>query len=454
MADLKPPLAATAPLSFTTILQMNLGFLGLQFSFGLQQSNMAPIYAYLGAGEAVMPLLWLAGPVTGLIVQPVVGALSDRTLSRHGRRSPYLLLGAFICSAALVAMPLSQSLLVAVMLLWILDAGNNITLDPYRAYVSDRLGAAQRSAGFLVQSAFTGLAQTLSYLTPSLLVWAGMSAAALDRNGVPAITRTAFFIGALLSLMTMLWSIRRVPELPVSGAGRAAAGRSPRSLRQTFRDLASAFAGMPPAMRQLALPMLFQWYAMFAYWQYVVFALADTLYGTRDPASPGFREAVLMNGQLGAFYNFIAFLAAFAMVPSARRWGERRLHAFAVLLSGLAMIAIPVTDDRLVLFGLMIGIGLGWGSLMGNPYAMLARAIPPDRTGVYMGLFNMFIVIPMLVESLTMPLVYGPLLGGDPGRVLMLAGLFMLIAAALTLRVPADGAPVRRFPAPPTQGQA
>ncbi len=210
-----PEIASKPRLSLGRIVQMNLGFLGLQFSFGLQQSNMGPIYSYLGADEAALPLLQLAGPITGLLVQPIVGALSDRSLSRLGRRTPYFLLGAVLCSVALLCMPYASSILMAASLLWILDAANNITMEPYRAYVSDRLDREQHATGFLVQSACTGIAQTLSYLSPTLLVALGMSRNALDANHIPAITRVSFAIGAVLSFSTIVWSIWRVPELPI-----------------------------------------------------------------------------------------------------------------------------------------------------------------------------------------------------------------------------------------------
>lgn len=201
-------------LSLLRIIEMNIGFFGLQFSFGLQQANMGPIYGFLGADEASMPLLWLAGPMTGLIIQPIVGAMSDRTNTRLGRRTPYFLIGAVICTLALFAMPYSATLWMAASLLWILDAGNNITMEPYRAYVADRLAPDQRSIGFLTQSAFTGLAQTLSYLAPSLLT-AFVARDVLDANGIPVIVRIAFVIGAILSLSTILWSVLRVRELPL-----------------------------------------------------------------------------------------------------------------------------------------------------------------------------------------------------------------------------------------------
>jgi maltose/moltooligosaccharide transporter len=203
---------------------MNLGFLGLQFSFGLQQGNMAPIYSYLGAEEAALPILQLAGPVTGLLVQPIVGAMSDRTASRYGRRTPYFLIGALICSFGLLIMPFSPVLWFAAGLLWILDAANNMTMEPYRAYVSDRLDEKQHAQGYLTQSAFTGLAQTLSYLAPSILVWAGMNKDLVDGNNIPVITKISFLIGAVLSICTIAYSIWRVPELPLTPVQRQRSG--------------------------------------------------------------------------------------------------------------------------------------------------------------------------------------------------------------------------------------
>jgi maltose/moltooligosaccharide transporter len=424
-------------LSVLSIVNMNIGFLGLQFSFGLQQANMGPIYRYLGADEAILPLLWLAGPMTGLIVQPIVGALSDRTVWRWGRRTPYFLVGAVVCSLGLLAMPFSPALWVAASLLWILDAANNITMEPYRAYVGDRLGDEQRLLGFLTQAGFTGLAQTLAYLAPSLLVWWGIDRNGIDANGIPVITRIAFVTGAVLSLVTILWSVWRVPELPLSAAAIARMRAAPLSARTTLRDIRVAIAEMPPTMRQLAVAMFCQWYAMFAYWQYIALSVARSVHHTADPGSSAFREAVLLTGQIGAVYNFVAFVAAFALVPLARRLGARPVHAVCVAVSGLAMMAVAGIDVPVLLFVPMIGIGLGWASMMGCPYIMLSGAIPAARTGIYMGIFNMFIVIPMLIESLTMPLIYGPLLGSDPRGVLLLAGAMMLVAAVATWRIQA-----------------
>ncbi|PKP64185.1 MAG: MFS transporter, partial [Alphaproteobacteria bacterium HGW-Alphaproteobacteria-9] len=313
---------------------------------------------------------------------------------------------------------------------------NNITMEPYRAYVADRLKASQRSVGFLTQSAFTGLAQTLSYLAPSLLT-AFVARDVLDANGIPVIVRIAFIIGAILSISTIVWSVFRVRELPLSPEQLADLEAKPLTVRATFADIGSAIRDMPRPMRQLAAAMLCQWYAMFAYWQYITFAVGRSIYNTSAPASAAFREATLTTQQAGALYNFIAFLGALALIPVVARFGARHVHAVCLAASGAAMLMIPGASTPAALFVLMLGIGIGWAGMMGNTYVMLADCIPPARNGIYMGIFNLFIVIPMLIQTLTMPLIYRPLLGGDPRNVLMLGGALMLAGAIATLRVDA-----------------
>ena len=422
-------------LRFWQILNMNVGFFGIQFSFGLQQSNMSPIYKYLGAHDGSLPYLWLAGPITGLLVQPLIGALSDRTETRLGRRTPYFLLGALLCSLCLLAMPFSPALWIAASLLWILDAANNVTMEPYRAFVSDRLDSSQHAVGFLTQSAFTGLSQTLAYLTPSLLVLLGMNVAARNAHGIPYVVVTAFLIGALFSVASIGWSVWTTPELPLTDVERQRMHRAPRSLSATLGEIIAAVREMPATMRRLAVMMLFQWYAMFCYWEYIPLSLARTLYGNTDSASAGFSRAVLINGQIGGFYNFVAFLSAFAMIPLARRLGPQRLHAVCLTLGGAGLLTLPLIHSYALLFVPMLGLGLAWASMMGNPYAMLAGSIPPERAGVYMGIFNVFIVVPMLLQIVSIPLLYHRALGDNPQNVIRLAGLGLLIAAALVLRV-------------------
>ncbi len=437
-ADFAAPRPAPPRLSLPRIVEMNLGFFGLQFSFGLQQANMTPIYTFLGADEATMPLLWLAGPMTGLLVQPLVGALSDRTRSKLGRRTPYFLIGAVICSLCLFLMPYSSSLWMAASLLWLLDAGNNITMEPYRAYVADRLEPGQRPAGFLVQSAFTGLAQCLSYAAPSLLVGFGISQNLVDMNGIPVIVRIAFVIGAILSISTIVWSVLRVPELKLSEAELAEMAAKPMGAAAALAEIRDAFIAMPRPMRQLGWAMLCQWYAMFVYWQFIALSVSRTLFPAGEAgraSSADFISASLTAQQMGVAYNAVSFVAALALIPIVRRLGAKPVHALCLVASGLAMLSLPMLDNRLAMFVPMIGIGLGWAGMMGNTYVMLADCIPPERTGVYMGIFNMFIVIPMLIETVTMPLIYAPLLGSDPRNAILLAGMLMLCGALATLMV-------------------
>ena len=422
-------------LSFWQILSMNFGFFGIQYSFGLQQANMSPIYKYLGADEASLPLLWLAGPMTGLLVQPIIGALSDRTISRWGRRTPYFMIGAILCSICLLFMPFSPTLWFAASLLWILDAANNVTMEPYRAYVSDRLNTNQHSLGFLTQSAFTGLAQTLAYLTPSLLFWFGLNKDAVNDSNIPHITVIAFLIGSVLSLTTVWWSVHSTPELPLTTQEREAILAKPTGIKATLAEIVEAVREMPQAMRQLWWMKLFQWYGMMCYWIYIVPSIAKSVFDTSDASSQGFRDASLLNGQIGGFYNFVAFVAAFALIPLTRRFGPKLVHAACLSLAGVGMWCLPNIQDTALLFVPMVGIGLAWASIMGNPYVMLARSIPPERAGVYMGILNMFIVLPMIIQMLTLPLFYDSLLGSDPRHVIQLAGCFLGIAALLTLRV-------------------
>lgn len=416
-------------LSIWQIINMNVGFFGIQFSFGLQQSNMSPIYGYLGADEASLPYLWLAGPMTGLIVQPIIGAMSDKTTSKLGRRTPYFLIGALFCSLGLLFMPFSPTLWMAASLLWILDAANNVTMEPYRAFVSDKLSAVQTDIGFLVQSAFTGLGQTLAYLAPVILVLLGMNKDAVNAHHIPYITITAFIIGAFFSLTSILWSVKTTPEIPLNDEEIKQIKKNPLSIKSVAVEIKSAFMEMPLVMKQLAVMMLFQWYAMFCYWQYITLSLATTFFGTTDATTQGFRDAGLINAKIGGFYNFVAFVTAFAMIPVVRRIGAKYTHAVCLALAGLAMLSIPSIHNQTLLFVPMIGVGLAWASIMGNPYSMLAHAIPKERVGIYMGIFNMFIVIPMFIQIMTLPLYYKTWLDGNPENVIRLAGVLLLVAA-------------------------
>jgi maltose/moltooligosaccharide transporter len=272
-------------------------------------------------------------------------------------------------------------------------------------------------------------------LTPTLLVLIGLNKDAVNAHNIPHITIAAFVIGAVFSLASISWTLATTEEIALSDKDLADMRAKPGGLSGTMREIVDAIRDMPLTMRQLAVMKLFQWYALFCYWQYIVLCLAKSLYGTSDPASTGFRDAGLLNGQIGAFYNFIAFVGALSLVPVVRKFGAKATHAVCLVLAGIGMLAIPDIKDQALLFLPMIGVGLAWGSIMGNPYVLLAGSIPAHRVGVYMGIFNMFIVIPMMIQIFTLPLFYRSLLGGDPANVIRLAGGLMLCAAVATLFV-------------------
>lgn len=442
-------------LSFWQILTMNFGFFGVQFSFGLQQSNMSAIYKYLGAEEAELPMLWLAGPVTGLVVQPIIGAISDGTWSpKFGRRKPFFLIGALIASLALIAMPYSSTIWMAASLLWILDAANNIALEPYRAFISDKLPEKQYSLGFLMQSFFTGFGTTLANFTPAILVSFGILALSdkMD-NGIPVSTYWAFAIGAIASITTILVSVLTTSEYPPTHEElqqiQDEKAQGP-LLKRTLENIYTAIKEMPKTMRQLIPVMFFPWYAMFCYWQYLTSALSLSLYDTLDQNTAYFSQAQLLTGNLNGTYNIVCFLIAFAMIPIARKLGAKQLHFVSLFLGGVCLLIMPYLSDTAELFALpnpfgegsivisqiylfSFGLGITWASMMAMPYQILAAAIPSNKTGVYMGIFNMFIVIPMIIQIFSMQYFVFDLLGQNPINVIRLAGVFLILGGIFSL---------------------
>lgn len=418
---------------FRAIINMNVGFFGIQYSFGLQQTNMTPIYSFLGANPEQIPLLNLAGPMTGLIVQPIIGALSDKTTSRFGRRRPYFLAGAIICSICLLAMPFSQSLWMAAGLLWILDAANNMTMEPYRAFISDQLPPEQHATGFLSQSFFTGLGITLANLTPGILVSLGLiSLNARSSNHITYTTYAAFLIGAVVSIGTILYSVMTTKEEPMSPEEKQQLSLQPGGISMIFRDIFSAIRDMPATMKQLGVVYLFNWYAMFVYWQFITLCLARTIYHTTDPSSEGFSSAQLLTGTVNGMYNIVTFCTAFALAWIARKRGATLTHAGSLLLAGAGLLLLPFIHSSSLLFIPMIGLGIGWASMMGTPYVILAGSIPQERNGVYMGILNMFIVLPMLLETISFRFIYAHLLNNDPVNAIHFAGSLIMIAGLIT----------------------
>lgn len=441
-------------LSFWQIMTMNFGFFGVQFSFGLQQSNMSAIYKYLGAEESELPLLWLAGPITGLVVQPIIGAISDGTWSpKFGRRKPFFLIGAVIASLALIAMPYSSSIWMAAGLLWILDAANNIALEPYRAFISDKLPEKQYSFGFLVQSFFTGLGTTLANFTPAILVSFGILALTdkMD-NGIPVSTYWAFAIGAAASIITILITVLTTSEYPPTQEELNAIKNSKKGENLVIKiitDIGIAFKEMPLVMKQLIPVMFFPWYAMFCYWQYLTSALSLSLYGTLDQSTSYFNQAQLLTGNLNGTYNIICFTIAFAMIPIAKKLGAKKLHFISLVIGGLGLLSMPFLNDIDVLFTIpfgsgievsqiylfSFGLGITWASMIAMPYQILASSIPNGKTGIYMGIFNIFIVVPMIIQIFSVQYIVYDLLGQNPINIIRLAGSFLIIGGIFSLFV-------------------
>lgn len=426
-------------LSFWQIINMNVGFFGIQYSFGLQQTAINPLYTFLHAKPEELPLLNLAGPMTGLLIQPIIGAMSDKTWHpRWGRRKPYFLIGAIMCSLALFAFPFSKALWMAVGLLWILDAGNNTAMEPYRAFIADKLPPSQRAMGFLTQSFFTGLGITLANLSLFFFqkVITGETMTSDGQSGIPYWVFGSFFVGAICSIGTVLWSTSKTPEIPPTPKELAAIKAHPGGLFAPFKEIASAIKDMPPMLWQLALVYLFQWYAMFCYWQFISHSIAKSVWKTTSEANPQlYQEAVGWTGLVNGFYNIVTFLSAFALVGLAKKYSAKYVHVTCLLLASISLFLIPNISNKYFLFAPMIGFGIAWASMMGVPYIMVVSGIPKERYGVYMGIVNMMIVIPMILQTLTFGYVYEHILGKNPGNVMLFAGTLLVLASLATLRI-------------------
>jgi maltose/moltooligosaccharide transporter len=422
-------------LSFSQIINMNVGFFGIQYSFGLQQSAINPIYDFLGASPDEIPILNLAGPLTGLLVQPIIGAMSDKTWStKFGRRKPYFLIGAIMCSLALFLYPFSSSLWMAAGLLWILDVGNNTAMEPYRAFIADKLDPKQQATGFQAQSFFTGLGQTLSNLSIAIFpaIFIGSS------GSLPNWVYASFFLGAICSIGSILWSTSRTAEIPPTAEELAHIEKNPLNIFSPFIDIIGAIKDMPKVMWHLGLVYLFQWYALFCYWQNSSKSIAQSVYKTTTyQNNPIYDEAVSWTGWINGWYNIVMFLVAFSLVYFAKKYSPKKVHAFCLLLAGLGFLAFPMIENKYLLFPAITGFGIGWASMMGIPYLIVVSEIPKERYGVYMGIINMMIVIPMLIQTLTFGYILKHFLNNDPGKAISFAGVFLLIAALATLMIKA-----------------
>ena len=424
-------------LSFWQILNMNVGFFGIQYSFGLQQSAVTPIYDFLGASPDQIPILHLAGPVTGLLVQPIIGAISDKTWSpRFGRRKPFFLIGAILCSLTLLIFPYSSSLWMAAGLLWILDVGNNTAMEPYRALIADKLDDEQQPLGFQMQSFFTGLGQVLVNL--SIYAFTILFAKQLGLFGtgsLPTWVYYSFFLGAFCSIASVLWSMSKTKEIPPTAAELAKLKSEKRSVSGPLFEIFSAIKDMPKVMWQLALVYLFQWYALFCYWQNSSKSIALSVWNATPENTEAYSEAVGWAALVNGWYNVVTFLVAFALVGFAKKYSPKKVHAFCLLLAAIGFLAFPHIEDKNLLLVAITGFGIGWASMMGIPYLMIVSEIPKERYGVYMGIINMMIVIPMILQTLSFGYILKHFLNNDPRNAITFAGVLLVISMVCTLLI-------------------
>ncbi|MGE5314581.1 MAG: MFS transporter [Acidobacteriota bacterium] len=490
-------------LSFWQIWNMSFGFLGIQFGFALQNANVSRIFETLGANVADIPILWIAAPVTGLIVQPIIGHMSDRTWNRLGRRRPYFFVGALLATAALLLMPNSAALWIAAGMLWIMDASINVSMEPFRAFVGDMLPSEQRTQGFAMQSFFIGIGAVIASALPYMLTnWFNVSNVA-PLNEIPASVKYSFYIGGLVFIAAVSWTVFRTKEyspeeleqfgkkdeearLKRSGADRPAAthaalyrngaiwlaaglvamamlyffeldrelyilaagiavfgvlqlivgastkaGRTEQGLAAVIHDLYA----MPKTMRELAVVQFFSWFALFAMWIYTTAAVTQHIYGTTDTTSAAFNEGADWVGVLMSVYNGFAAVMAFVLVWLAKKTSRKTVHMISLFCGGLGLASFYVIRDPQLLLVSELGIGLAWASILAMPYAILAGSLPPRKMGVYMGIFNFFIVIPQILAASILGFFMRTFLHNEAINALLLGGASMIVAGVLVLLV-------------------
>ena len=499
MTSQAPAAAIERPdLPFWSLWNLSFGFFGIQIGFALQNANVSRIFQSLGTSIDDLAFLWIAGPVTGLLVQPLIGFFSDRTWGKLGRRRPYFLVGALLATFALIFMPNSPTLWFAASMLWILDASLNVAMEPFRAFVGDMVNEKQRTKGYAFQTAFIGAGAVAASLAPTVLTQVfGVSNVSAD-GGVPDSVRLAFYIGAAALLLAVLWTVFTTKEYspeemhrfegtsavhvaddplatPINGFWWATFGAiiiilvaqfqldkpvyvlgfallaygaaqeytrrqaKAHAAPNVFTRVVSDLVTMPETMRRLALVQFFTWIALFIMWIYTTPIVTQHIFGTTDTASKAYNDGADWVGVLFAVYNGVAALYAFALPAVAARFGRRNTHIIGLLAGALGFASFLFIRDANLLVGAMVLIGIAWASILTMPYAILSGALPQAKLGVYMGLFNIFIVLPQLMVSSIMGSVMKALFPGDPVWAMAIAAAVLVAAALAMLRVPDSG---------------
>ncbi len=420
-------------LSLSQIINMSVGFFGIQFGWDLQRANMGPIYDVLGANAEDIPLLFLAAPLTGLLVQPVIGYLSDRTWHpKWGRRRPYFLVGAILSSIALIAMPHSSTLWMAAGLLWIMDVFGNVAMEPFRAFVADKLPDSQLNRGFIMQSLMIGLGGSIASSLPWVMRnWFGMENTAIA-GVIPENVRFSFYIGAFFFLAAVLYTVFSSKEYPPEDIGyKDKVKESNKGFGGGVREIFSAMTNMPKRMKVIALVQFFTWPGLFLMWFYYSVAVAYHVFGATSDTDPLYGDGRDFAGLTLAFYNVITFGFAFILPSIADKLGRKTTHSLCLLAGAAGLISVAFVTNKYMLYGCMTGVGIAWASILSMPYAMLSPVLPRNKIGIYMGIFNFFIVLPEIIASLGFKWIMRNVLNNDMLLAVQIGGVLMIIAAIL-----------------------
>jgi maltose/moltooligosaccharide transporter len=429
---LQPPIHKPH-LSFLQIFNMSFGFFGIQFGWDLQRANMGPIYEYLHATPDQIPLLFLAAPLTGLLVQPIIGYLSDRTWHpRWGRRRPYFFIGAVLSTICLFLMPNSGALWMAAGLLWILDTSGNIAMEPFRAFVADKLSEKQRTRGFAMQSLMIALGGSIASSLPWIMTHVFHVSNQATTGAIPDSVKYAFYTGGSIFFIAVLYTVITSKEYPPADIGfKKKVEESNKGFGAGFAEITHSIKTMPAKMRQLALVQFFTWPGLFLMWFYYSTAVARNIFGATDEKQPIYTEGVQFAGLTLSFYNIVAFIVALSLPFLANRLGRKLTHTICLICGALGLLSVGFVTNKYMLYGCMTGVGIAWASILSMPYAMLAGSLPEGKIGLYMGIFNFFIVLPEIIASLFFGWIMQHLLQNNRMLAVQIGGVLMVLAGLI-----------------------
>lgn len=420
-------------LSLVEIINMSVGFFGIQFGWDLQRANMGRIYENLGANPDEVPLLFLAAPLTGLIVQPIIGYMSDRTWHpRWGRRRPYFMIGAILSSIALIFMPHSSELWMAAGLLWVLDVFGNVSMEPFRAFVTDKLPDSQVNRGFIMQSLMIGLGGSIA----SALPWLMKNVFQIDNiaaaGSIPANVKWSFYIGSFFFFSAVLYTVFTTKEYPPTEEEKEHLKKEKGGVFSGLTEIFKSLGSMPDQMKRIAVVQFFTWPGLFLMWFYYSTAVGVNIFGGNpDSNDPVFAEGADFAGLTLAFYNVVTFLFAFLLPSIADKLGRKLTHTLCLLCGAVGLISVGWVENKYVLYGCMTGVGIAWTSILSMPYAMLSGSLPKNKVGIYMGIFNFFIVLPEIIASLGFKGIMKNILHNDRMLAIQVGGALFIVAAAL-----------------------